>query len=70
MQGVRVTGESAVNSFFAKSSKTRFWLVVVTDVLALASIPIFVDDASIGIGLAIVVAGLAVLHSVANWPYK
>lgn len=56
--------------FFGKASKVRFWLVVGADILMLACIPIWVDDARIGVGLAVVIAGLALWHSAANWPYK
>jgi len=59
-----------MKSILEKSSKTRFWLVVAADILMLACIPIWVNDASAGIGLAVLIAGLAVWHSAANWPYK
>ena len=63
-------GDAVVRSFFEKSSKLRFWLVIVSDVFMLSLIPIFIEDASIGLGVALLVAGAAVWHSIANWPYQ
>lgn len=51
-------------------SKTRFWLVVVSDVFMLGCIPIFIEDVGTGVAMAVVLAGAAVWHSAANWPSK